>query len=214
MTLAEWVFHSLEWVGVVAFAVSGAMAAVRKRVDLFGVLLLGVLTALGGGVLRDVLLGELPPKMFASPEFVAAAALAAVLVFGIARRFRRQFEQRAALIEAINNVFDALGLGAFTVTGTRVAMAAGHSDAFFVVCLGVITGIGGGVLRDLMTQEIPMVLRKHIYAVASILGGCAYYYLLYFGVDESVSAFCGVLLVFAVRVLATLFRWNLPRALN
>ncbi len=212
MTFAELVLHLLEWIGVVAFAISGAMAAIHKRVDLFGVLLMGVITALGGGVVRDTLLGELPPRMFATPEFVLVAALTAAVVFLIAKRFKREFRDRAALIESINNVFDAAGLGAFTVTGARVAMAAGHDGAFFVICLGVITGIGGGVLRDIMIQEIPMVLRKHIYAVASILGGCVYFYSIRFGVNGTLAAFVSVLVVFTIRLMATLFRWNLPRA--
>ena len=113
----------------------------------------------------------------------------------------------------MNNVFDAAGLGAFTITGAKVAMGMGYMEnGFFVVFLAMMTGVGGGVLRDLMIGEIPFVLRKRIYAVASILGGIVYYQLVRRQTDDMAAAFIGIAVVFGLRMLATVFKWNLPKA--
>ena len=118
-------------------------------------------------------------------------------------------------MDGINNVFDAIGLGVFSVTGVQVAEAAGQgSNLFFAVFLGLVTGIGGGLMRDVTVKEIPFVLKKRIYAVASLLGALSYCLLQRAGMGKSWSATLGMLLVFAVRMLATHFKWNLPKALD
>lgn len=115
------------------------------------------------------------------------------------------------LIDRVNNIFDALGLGVFTVIGVRAGVAAGYGEnAFLCVFLGLLTGVGGGVLRDMMSREIPMVLCRRVYAIASIIGGAAYF-LLRTPLQESTAALTGVILVFAIRMLATHYRWSLPR---
>ena len=115
------------------------------------------------------------------------------------------------LIDRVNNIFDALGLGVFTVIGVRAGVAAGYGEnAFLCVFLGLLTGVGGGVLRDMMSREIPMVLCRRIYALASIFGG-AVYFLLQHLIPESAAALLGILLIFLTRMLATRYRWSLPR---
>lgn len=212
MAFGEIFFAALEVAGTISFAVAGAMAALEKRVDLFGVIFLGATTALAGGIIRDILVGKIPPSAFSNYRYMAIAAATTLVVFLIARMFREYYQHHVEVVNAVNNVFDAAGLGAFTITGAKVAMSMGYTEnGFFVVFLAMVTGIGGGVLRDLMIGEIPFVLRKRIYAVASILGGVVYYQLVW-RIDDMAAAFIGIAVVFGLRMLATIFKWNLPKA--
>lgn len=213
MAFGEIFFSVLEVAGTISFAVSGAMAALEKRVDLFGVIFLGATTALAGGIIRDVLIGKTPPSAFSNYRYMAIAVVTAAIVFLIAWLSKEHYEHNVDVVSAVNNIFDAAGLGAFTITGAKVAMGMGYMDnGFFVVFLAMVTGIGGGVLRDLMIGEIPFVLRKRIYAVASILGGIVYYQLVRHRMDDMAAAFIGIGIVFGLRMLATIFKWNLPKA--
>ena len=198
--------------GTVAFAISGALTAIDRQLDLFGVLFIGCITATGGGIIRDTLLGALPPAIFSDPFLILAAALTSLAVFITAYIFRARYEGVRDKINIVNNIFDALGLAAFSVSGTQIAIAAGHGNSsVLVICLGVVTGVGGGVLRDVLTDATPNVLRKHIYALASFAGSIAYYYLEFFGVTRVISTSCAMALVFVIRMLATHFRWSLPK---
>ena len=202
----------IELVGVAAFAVSGAMAATDKHADIFGVLFLAVITALGGGVLRDMLLGLLPPRMFTSYIYVAVAMAAALIVFLEAYIKKDKFLARREKLTAMVNVFDALGLAAFTVSGADIAIVEqGISNPLLAVFMGMTTGVGGGMIRDVLLGEMSAVLRKRIYAVAAIAGALIYYFLLLFNCGELLSATVSMVLVFTLRMLATHYKWNLPR---
>lgn len=210
--LSKLIYLVFEMIGTVAFAVSGAMVAIKKKVDIFGVLVLSAVTALGGGIVRDVLIGTLPPRMFSDYRYVLAALITAFIVFITAFIFRKTYQKSEAIVDAINNVFDAIGLGIFTVTGAKVAIESGFTkNGILVVCLAVLTGVGGGILRDMMLCEIPFILKKRIYAIASILGGTAYHLLVTYGVHFRVATVISVALVFIIRILATVFKWDLPR---
>lgn len=212
MGFPELVYFIFEMIGTVAFAISGAMVAIKKKVDIFGVLVLSAVTALGGGITRDVLIGILPPRMFSDYRYVLAALTAATVVFIIAYIFKNAFSRSYEAVDAINNIFDAVGLGIFTVTGARVAISSGFtSNGILVVCLAVVTGVGGGIIRDVMLTEIPFVLKKRIYAVASICGGTIYYILVTNSVDKRVAAVICVTAVFVIRILSTVFKLDLPR---
>ena len=213
MVFGEIFFSILEIAGTVSFAISGAMAALEKKVDLFGVIVLGITTALAGGIFRDMLVGRVPPAAFSDGTYMKIAFVTSVIVFLAAWIFSDKYVNKIEIIDTINNIFDAAGLGAFTITGAKVAMSMGYTDnSFFVIFLGMVTGVGGGILRDLMIGEIPFILRKRIYAVASLLGGCVYYVLLSKDVADMTAAFIGIGIVFGLRMLATIFRWNLPKA--
>ena len=213
MVFGEIFFSILEIAGTVSFAISGAMAALEKKVDLFGVIVLGITTALAGGIFRDMLVGRVPPAAFSDGTYMKIAFVTSVIVFLAAWMFSDKYVNNIQVIDTINNIFDAAGLGAFTITGAKVAMSMGYTDnSFFVIFLGMVTGVGGGILRDLMIGEIPFILRKRIYAVASLLGGCIYYVLLSKNVADMTAAFIGIGIVFSLRMLATIFRWNLPKA--
>lgn len=203
----------LELIGAAAFAISGAMAAIKKKADVFGVIFLAVTTALGGGVIRDVLLGNLPPKMFVSYAYFAVSVVAAVVVFADAYVRREKYLLHMDRLDAVNNVFDAAGLAVFTVSGMNMSMAV-SDNVLLILILGMATGVGGGMLRDVMTNTMPKVLRKRVYAVASLLGGGLYYGLYVLGVRETVAAVSGMLLIFALRLLATVYKWNLPAVKN
>jgi len=204
-------FFVLEIIGIIAFAISGAMKAVDKHSDIFGVILLGVVAALGGGVIRDVLLGNTPPMMFVNYEYLLVAVATSIGVFTFVYINNRQYYSKVALIEQVNNIFDAIGLGVFTISGMNTAISCGYVDnAFFVIFLGMTTGIGGGMLRDVLVKEMPFVLTRRIYAVASLIGGSCYYVLHTMGYHYS-AIFIGIGMIFIIRLLATIFRWNLPR---
>ncbi len=199
----------LELIGAAAFAISGAMAAIKRKADIFGVVFLGVITALGGGVIRDVLIGQLPPKMFISYAYLLASLLVSLIVFFDAYIRREKYFANKDKLSEINNIFDAVGLAVFTISGMNTAM--GVSDnVILILTLGVITGVGGGMLRDMMTNTMPKVLRKRVYAVASLIGGALYYVLHLIGVNDILSAVIGMVTIFVLRVLATVYKWNLP----
>ncbi len=208
-------FIILEFLGVVAFSVSGAMVSVKKNMDLFGVIFLALITAFGGGMLRDTLLGKTPPLLFTNYWMLLAGFLAALTVFIVARCLQERYFKNEQAIEQINNVFDALGLGAFAVTGVQVTMEAGFGKLWFLVLMmGMLTAIGGGLLRDLMLREIPFVLNKRIYAIAALEGALVYYLLHLAGLNDIVASLAGILLTFLLRILATVYKWNLPHPLK
>ena len=208
------IFQLGEWIGTAAFAVSGAMIAVDKGMDLFGVIFLAVITALGGGTLRDILIGHFPPRMFTNYQYVLLAVIFAVLVFLIAKTFKERYFVREHVIEQINNVFDAIGLGVFAVSGARIGMEAGfETNVFLITFLGMTTAIGGGMIRDMLISEIPFVLKKHIYAVAAIVGALSFAILCNMGASSALSYALGWMITTTVRLLATVFKWNLPKAI-
>lgn len=205
-------FGFFELLGTIAFAVSGAMVAIDRRADVFGVVFLGMTTAIGGGIVRDCLLGVFPAAIFSNRLMLVTAAVCPLLVFLAAWFAGDGYEKRKSTVDTVNNLIDALGLGAFTVTGVRMGLAAGYGSRwFFVAFLGLVTGIGGGLLRDVMTVCTPFVLKKRVYALASIGGALCYLGLNALGLNPTFNGLATVALVFLVRLLATVFRWNLPR---
>ena len=201
----------LELIGVAAFAVAGAMTAMEKKADAFGVMFAAIITALGGGVIRDILLGQLPPKMFTSYTYVLVAVIAATLVFADAYARRDKYRVNAEKLDAVNNFFDAIGLAVFTVSGMNMAIAkCGMDNPFLLIVLGMTTGVGGGMLRDMMLGVMVKILRKRIYAIASLAGAVLYFILLAAGVNEIASVLTAMVFIFVLRVLATVYKWNLP----
>lgn len=207
------IVYILEIIGTIAFAVSGAVVAIKKETDIFGVVFIAITTAVGGGIFRDLLIGELPPVAFVHYEYVFAATVTAlgIFLFAFIRRDKNHHQHWAA-IDRVNNIFDALGLGAFTVIGMNRAIVAGLGDnVFLVIFLGMITGIGGGILRDTLVRDIPFVLTERVYAVASMFGAICYYILYWQGINLVVAALVGIAVIFAIRMASSKFRWHLPR---
>ena len=209
MEISELVFFIFEMIGTVAFAVSGA---IRKKTDIFGVVFLSVITAVGGGILRDILIGTLPPRMFVDYRYVAAAFITALLVFIVAYIFRDEYQKRMDTVDSINNIFDSIGLGVFTVSGSKIAIESGFAvNGILVICMAVLTGVGGGILRDAILGEVPFVLKKRVYALASVIGAIGYYLMFSKGVSVALSTIIAVAIVFVIRIFATVFKWDLPK---
>lgn len=207
------IFLIIEVIGTIAFASSGAMVAIKKELDLLGVIVLGVTTAVGGGMLRDIILGNVPPGLFTKPIYVITAFLTVMALFMVVRLNQKILESRyITAYEKMMNIFDAVGLAAFTVTGIDTAVLAGYEDYHFLsVFLGVLTGVGGGLLRDIMAGQTPYILRKHVYASASIAGAICYVFLADWMTGD-VSMIISAVLVILIRLLATRYCWNLPTA--
>ena len=206
-------FFLIEAIGTIAFASSGAMTAIRKRLDLLGIIILGETTAVGGGMLRDILLVRVPPSLFINPVYVIMAFVTVLILFFIIR-FNQQIMTGPYIVayEKIMNIFDAVGLAAFTVTGIDTAAMAGYGEYHFLsIFLGVLTGVGGGVLRDIMAGQTPYILKKHVYACASLAGAIFYVYLSG-ALGSNAAMVTGALLVIAIRLLATKYCWDLPKA--
>lgn len=213
MTISDLLLFTAEMVGIVAFALSGAMTALKYDMDLLGIPFLATVTALGGGVLRDLLIGRLPPVMFRDYRYLLAVVITALLVFLAARFAWRRYHLVEEKLAALGNICDAVGLGPFTVVGIEAGIAAGYGDnSFFLVFLGVVTCVGGGILRDLFVARIPGVLKKHVYALPCILGACLYLLLTRNRVNDLAATLLVTAFIFVFRMLATKFRWNLPKA--
>lgn len=211
MELHELFLYVAELIGTASFAISGSLIAIERQLDLFGVLFLAVITALGGGIIRDILLGSLPPVFFTSYEFLAVAAISALIVF-IVCYVRHGAKKNSPAAAVVFNIFDAIGLGVFAVTGTQAAMSAGFSDnAFMCVFMGMTTATGGGALRDIMSRATPFILRKQVYATAAIVGSVLYYLLERLSVHTAISTIVAVAIVITIRILAAALRWTLPK---
>lgn len=200
----------LELTGTVAFAVSGAIIGLKKKMDIFGVMVLGLVTAVGGGILRDVVLGMTPPLTFTDPIYALTAIVTSVVVFVFASK--RFFRVNHALYDKILLVMDSIGLGVFSASGVIIACDAGFADnVFLLLFVGTVTGVGGGVLRDLLAGEMPFILVKHIYAVAALLGAALCALLMLLSVDRAVAMLAVTITVVVIRLLCAHFKLNLPR---
>lgn len=194
---------AVDLIGTFVFGLSGALLAVRKNLDLFGVASLALAAALGGGVVRDVLIGAVPPIALRDWRYALAALAAAAVGFALHRWIER-------LGPAVR-IFDAIGLAFFCVAGTSKTLAAGL-PAFAAVGMGVVTGIGGGVIRDLLAAEVPLVLRREIYAVAAMAGAIIVAVAYEMDAYGPGPAAAGVLVTFGIRWVALRRNWNAPTA--
>jgi uncharacterized membrane protein YeiH len=208
----EFILFILEIIGTVAFAISGAFVAIKAKFDVFGVLVIGCITAVGGGITRDILIGVTPPAIFSKLYIVGIACLASLVVFIVAYIKRKKFDEIRERIEHINNIFDAIGLAAFTVMGTEIAFTNGLSENVFLsITIGVLTGVGGGVLRDILTETPPYIFKKHVYALASIVGSILYYLIRIWVNDTILPSIVAMIFIIGIRLLATKYRWDLPK---
>jgi len=200
-------FTIFEFIGTISFAISGAMEAIRHKMDLFGVTMLAVITATGGGVLRDLVIGYTPPRVFRDPTWAVVSMAVALLVFAIMRWMRAAALQFPRAREIAYTLADTLGLAAFTVLGIE---SAGEGNGALLLFVGMITGVGGGVMRDVLAGTVPSIFRKHIYALASAAGAITDILLMRI-LPEEAAMLAGFCVVTIIRMLAVHFKWNLPR---
>lgn len=202
----------IEIIGIIAFAISGAIVAIKKRFDLFGVIVLGVVTAVGGGALRDIILGIFPLVMFKKPVYVLFAFITSVVVFVIMAVASVKVEEKKEFLIELINFFDAIGLGIFAVTGTNTAIINGFGDnAFLSIFVGVCTGIGGGMLRDILAQRVPLVLYKEIYALAAFAGAVMYYCMYMKDCSAFVSVASAITVTILIRIVSLYYHLGLPK---
>ena len=200
----------LNMVGTLAFAASGAMIGLKKNMDIFGVCILGLTTATGGGVIRDLILGVTPPMAFRDPTAAIVALVTSAVFFS--RHVRHVLMHNQRWYDLLLFWMDTLGLGVFSVIGVELAFSRAERPTFFLlVFVGTLTGVGGGVLRDLLAQEMPYIFVKHVYACASLAGAavCAG---MWNHVDSVYAMLVGMATVVLIRALAAHYHWNLPKA--
>ena len=200
----------LELMGTIAFAASGALVAIDKKMDVLGVCILGLTTAVGGGIMRDLILGITPPAAFQDPVFAMTAILVSLILF--IPSVRQTLQRTGKIYDFLLLVMDSIGLGLFTVAGVRAAYSANEGNLLFLCTfVGVLTGVGGGILRDTFAGNTPFIFVRHFYACASIIGAmlCA----ILWPVTGSLSAMiAGASVTILLRLLAARYRWSLPRA--
>ncbi|KGF12828.1 membrane protein [Peptostreptococcus sp. MV1] len=204
---------AIEIVGTIAFAVSGSALAIKKQMDLLGVIVLGLTTAIGGGIIRDVIIGAIPPSSIQHTIYAKVSIATSLLVFLVAYIYRnRTIKYEFKLV--YNNlllVSDSIGLGLFTVVGINSAYHKLDSPGFFLLVLvGVVTGVGGGLVRDIMAGDKPYIFIRHIYASASILGAVSCIYL-WDITGKNIAMLFGTAVVFLIRFLAARFKLDLPK---
>ncbi len=197
--------HSLELIGIFVFAISGALLAVRKNFDVFGMAVLAEVTALGGGLFRDLVIGAVPPAAFTDLGYFLTPLLATLLVFFLHPHVER--------IQVAVNVFDAAGLGLFCVAGTTKAYEYGLGLTASA-CLGMATAVGGGVLRDVLANEVPSLLRwdRDLYAVPAIVGSTIVVLCIRYDALSPLTSALAVITGFVLRLLAMRYHWRAPRA--
>ncbi|WP_338730296.1 trimeric intracellular cation channel family protein [Haladaptatus sp. DJG-WS-42] len=196
-------FAVMNVVGLLAFAVTGSLKAIEERLDVLGVAVLGILTALGGGMTRDVLVGAIPNALQSTDD--VTIAFVGVVVALLLSRSRKNWVQHSAIL-----VPDAIGLAAFAATGALVGADAGVSG-FGIVLLATLTGVGGGLISDVLLQRVPGVLKEDFYATCAIAGGVVFWIATVNGVGEQLSATACAVTVVLLRLLALRFDWSLPR---
>lgn len=203
------VFFILEIIGTVAFAASGAMVAVNKKMDVFGVIILGLTTATGGGIIRDLVLGVTPPSVFLTPVYAIVAVATSVLVF---LPFTQKFAHKnTRAYDTVLLICDSVGLGVFTAVGVKAAYSAIENAPFILaVFTGVITAVGGGAIRDLFAKDTPFIFIRHFYACASLIGAILTIVLWNFA-GELISMAAGIVTVIVLRLFAAKYRWELPK---
>jgi uncharacterized membrane protein YeiH len=194
-------FHLLDIIGTIAFAISGVLTAFNKKLDPFGVFIIAFVTAVGGGTLRDVLIGRTPVGWMQDITYVYMISLG----FFIALIFRKKLDRlRKSLF-----LFDTIGLGVFTLIGLEKGIEIGLHP-IICIALGTMTACFGGVIRDILCNEIPIIFRREIYATICIIGGIVFFALKYFNLNNDILYLVTSLVIISIRLMAVKFHWYLP----
>ena len=216
MTLLT-LLYILNILGTAAFSISGALSAIRKQMDLLGVVMLGFLVGLGGGTIRSLCLGMTPVFWLTDDNYLWATLLPALLTFLIVWFFRLKNFKEERLSKKMRNslrhlflVVDAFGLGLFSIVGTEAALAL-HIPAIGAIFMGMTTAIGGGIIRDILCNEVPLVLQREIYATAGMIGACAYILMLPYLGKTGLNIGISVVLIIAIRMISVYRNWNTPK---
>ncbi len=203
-----WTFFEIA--GTIAFAISGALVGISRRMDIFGILVLALSTAIGGGIIRDVLVGNIPPNSFKTSLYIVLTTVITFIIFFIYRNQILRYMSRRKL-RKMYLLADTLGLASFTVTGTTIGFNAYPEYPLFAITLGLITAVGGGIIRDVLAQRIPSVLQEEIYALPSIIGGIVFYLIAIIGDDYwYLASPISFFVVFFLRMIGIYYHLSLP----
>jgi len=200
---AEVFIYVLDLFGTMAFAVTGAFKAIEHKADIVGIIILATITGVAGGTIRDIMLGNFPPNSILDPTYVIIAVVTGIILFFSYPRLKKHWN--------IFLKFDAIGLGVFTIIGATFAFQAFGLNFLAIALAGMLTAIGGGILRDVFVNEIPIVFVKELYAIASFVGILVFYFSLMFLDQLYVATILGIIVTTGLRLVAMKYNWNLPK---
>ncbi len=200
---ADVFIYILDLFGTMAFAVTGAFKAIEHKSDIVGIIILATITGVAGGTIRDIVLGEFPTNSISDPAYVIITVATAVVIFFLYSHLKKHWN--------VFLKFDAIGLGVFTIIGATFAFNIFGLNYLAMVLAGVLTAIGGGILRDVFVNEVPIVFIKELYASASFVGVTIFYLLLLAGIELYAATIAGIIIVTGLRLVAMKYNWNLPK---
>jgi len=200
---AEVFIYILDLFGTMAFAVTGAFKAIEHKSDIVGIIILATITGLVGGTIRDIVLGEFPTNSISDPAYVLITVATGVVIFFLYSHLKKHWN--------VFLKFDAIGLGVFTIIGATFAFNIFGMNYLAMVLAGVLTAIGGGILRDVFVNEVPIVFIKELYASASFVGVTIFYLLLLVGIELYAATIVGIIIITGLRLVAMKYNWNLPK---
>jgi uncharacterized membrane protein YeiH len=200
---ADVFIYILDLFGTMAFAVTGAFKAIEHKSDIVGIIILATITGVAGGTIRDIVLGEFPTNSISDPAYVIITVATGVVIFFLYSHLKKHWN--------VFLKFDAIGLGVFTIIGATFAFNIFGLNYLAMVLAGVLTAIGGGILRDVFVNEVPIVFIKELYASASFVGVTIFYLLLLAGIELYVATIAGIIIITGLRLVAMKYNWNLPK---
>ena len=198
----EFFIYVLDLFGTVAFAITGAFKAIEKKFDVVGILLLATITGVAGGTIRDVVLGRIPNSIV-DPAYVIATVASGIVIFFLYSKLKKHWN--------LFLKFDAIGLGVFTIIGATFAYNIFGLNFLAILLAGILTAVGGGILRDVFVNQSPIVFVKELYASASFLGAAVFYIVIFLTNDVYAGTISGLLLATGLRMVAMKYNWNLPK---
>ncbi len=205
LVLYPLVIHLLDLFGTMAFAVTGSFKAIEQKADIVGVIILSIIAGLAGGIIRDIIFGKFPPTALIDPIYLFITISTGITIFFLYPKLKRHWN--------LFIKFDAIGLGVFTIIGANMAYSSFGHNFLIMAFAGILTAIGGGIIRDTLVNEIPIVFIKELYVTASFVG-VGIFYLLLIVLNSSISAIISVICITSIRLLAIKYGWNLPRPRN
>ncbi len=200
---AEVFIYVLDLFGTMAFAVTGAFKAIEHKSDIVGIIILATITGVAGGTIRDIILGKFPPNSLLDPAYVAITVATGIVIFFLYSHLKKHWN--------VFLKFDAIGLGVFTIIGATFAYNVFGLNYLAMVLAGMLTAIGGGILRDVFVNEVPIVFVKELYASASFVGASIFFGLLAAGAEIYVATIAGIIITTGLRLVAMKYNWNLPK---
>ena len=200
---AEVFIYILDLFGTMAFAVTGAFKAIENKADIVGIVILATITGVAGGTIRDIVLGRFPPNSIMDPSYVVITVATGIALFFLYSKLKKHWN--------VFLKFDAIGLGVFTVIGATFAYSLFGLNFLAIILAGMLTAVGGGILRDVFVNQVPIVFVKELYASASFIGAVIFYFILAAGADIYIASIAGILIVTGLRLVAMKYNWNLPK---